>query len=120
MGLRQFGISVSIIEPGAIRTPIWDKSAAAVNEYLNAVPAHLFELYSVMLGKLRAAAAETGKQGIAPQEVAKAVEQALTSAKPKTRYVVGSDAKLRMKLIHLPDHLVDSLILKKLNSVRAE
>ena len=57
---------------------------------------------------------------MAAEEVAQAVEHALTSAKPKTRYVVGSDAKLRMKLIHLPDRLVDSLILKKLNSVRAE
>ena len=73
-----------------------------------------------MLGKLRVAAAEAGQHGIAPEEVVKAAEHALTSAKPKTRYVVGSDAKLRMRLIHLPDRLVDSLILKKLNSVRTE
>ena len=120
MELRQFGISVSIVEPGAVKTPIWEKTSANANEYLGAVPAHLLELYWSMLGKLRTAAAEAGKQGVAAEEVAKAVEHALTSAKPKTRYVVGSDAKLRMKLIHLPDRLVDSLILKKLNSVRAE
>jgi NAD(P)-dependent dehydrogenase (short-subunit alcohol dehydrogenase family) len=120
MELRQWGISVSIIEPGAIRTPIWDKSAAGANEYLNAVPAQLLELYRAMLAKLQAAAAHAGKHAIGPEEVAKAVEHALTSTKPKTRYVVGSDAKLRMRLIHLPDRLVDSLILKKLNSVRAE
>ncbi len=120
MELRQFGISVSIVEPGAIQTPIWDKSAAGANEYLNAAPAPLLELYRALLGKLQAAAAHAGKHAVGPEEVAKAVEHALTSSKPKTRYVVGSDAKLRMKLIHLPDRLVDSLILKKLNSVRAE
>jgi NAD(P)-dependent dehydrogenase (short-subunit alcohol dehydrogenase family) len=120
MELRQFGISVSIVEPGAVKTPIWEKTSASANEYMGAVPAHLLELYWSMLGKLRVAAAEAGKQGVAAEEVAKAVEHALTSAKPKTRYVVGSDAKLRMKLIHLPDRLVDSLILKKLNSIRTE
>src|SRR5216684_9062793 len=120
MELRQFGISVSIVEPGAIQTPIWDKSAAGANEYLNAAPAPLLELYRALLGKLQAAAAHAGKHAVGPEEVAKAVEHALTSAKPKTRYVVGSDAKLRMKLIHLPDRIVDSLILKKLNSVRPE
>ncbi len=120
MELRQFGISVSIVEPGAIQTPIWDKSAAGANEYLNAAPAPLLELYRALLGKLQAAAAHAGKHAVGPEEVAKAVEHALASSKPKTRYVVGSDAKLRMKLIHLPDRIVDSLILKKLNSVRAE
>jgi NAD(P)-dependent dehydrogenase (short-subunit alcohol dehydrogenase family) len=120
MELRPFGISVSIVEPGAVKTPIWDKTSASASEYLGAVPAQLFELYSSMLGKLRGAAAQAGKQGIAPEEVVKAVEHALTSPKPKTRYVVGSDAKLRMRLIHLPDRLVDSLILKKLNSIPAE
>jgi NAD(P)-dependent dehydrogenase (short-subunit alcohol dehydrogenase family) len=120
MELRQWGMSVSIIEPGAIRTPIWEKSDAGASEYLNAVPAHLLELYRAGLDKLRAAAAQAGKNAIGPEEVVKAVEHALTSAKPKTRYVVGSDAKLRMKLIHLPDRLLDSLILKKLKIVSAE
>lgn len=120
MELRQWGMSVSIIEPGAIRTPIWDKSEAGASEYLNDIPAHLLELYRDGLDKLRAAAAQAGKDAIGPEEVVKAVEHALTSAKPKTRYVVGSDAKLRMRLLHLPDRLLDSLILKKLKMVRAE
>jgi NAD(P)-dependent dehydrogenase (short-subunit alcohol dehydrogenase family) len=120
MELRPWKISVSIIEPGAIRTPIWEKSDAGVNEYLNAAPPHLLELYRAGLDKLRALAAQAGNQAIGPEEVVKAVEHALTSAKPKTRYVVGKDAKLRMLLMSLPDRLVDSLILKKLNSVRPE
>src|SRR5216684_7141096 len=64
MELRQFGISVSIIEPGAVKTPIWEKTSASENQYLGALPALLLELYWSMLGKLRAAAAEAGKQGV--------------------------------------------------------
>jgi NAD(P)-dependent dehydrogenase (short-subunit alcohol dehydrogenase family) len=120
MELKQFGISVSIVEPGAVKTPIWEKTSASVNDYLNAAPPRLLDLYRSALGKLKVVAEYAGKHGIASEEVAKAVAHALTSAKPKTRYVVGRDAKIRMRLIQLPDRFVDSLILRKLNSVRAE
>jgi hypothetical protein len=73
-----------------------------------------------MLAKIQAGAALAEKGGCSAEEVAKAVEHALTAAKPRTRYVVGSDAKLRMRLRILPDRTMDSLILKKLNSMRVE
>ena len=43
-------------------------------------------------------------------EVAKAVEHALTSPKPKTRYVVGPDAKRRARVQKLPDRLRDRML----------
>jgi hypothetical protein len=43
-------------------------------------------------------------------EVAKAVEHALTSAKPKTRYIVGPDARRRARVEKLPDRLRDRLL----------
>jgi NAD(P)-dependent dehydrogenase (short-subunit alcohol dehydrogenase family) len=120
MELRHLGISVSIVEPGAIRTPIWDKSLAGATESMSALPAHLLELYRGILDKLTAAAAHAAKNASPAEDVAKAVEHALTASKPKTRYVVGKDAKLRMWLMHLPDRTVDSMILKQINSMRVE
>jgi hypothetical protein len=43
-------------------------------------------------------------------EVAKAVEHALTSPKPRTRYVVGPDAKRRARVEKLPDRLRDRVL----------
>ena len=120
MEMRQWGISVSIVEPGAIRTPIWNKSLAGANERMAGIPPELLELYRPILTKVTKAAALAEKGAIPAEDVAKAVEHALTAEKPKTRYVVGSDAKLRMRLNHLPDRVIDSLILKKLNSIRVE
>jgi len=120
MEMRQWGISVSIVEPGAIRTPIWNKSLTGANESMAALPPALLDLYRPILAKVTAGAALAEKNAIAPEDVAKAVEHALTAAKPKTRYVVGNDAKLRMRLNYLPDRAIDSLILKKLNSIRVE
>jgi NAD(P)-dependent dehydrogenase (short-subunit alcohol dehydrogenase family) len=120
MELREWGISVSIVEPGAIRTPIWEKSLTGATESMSRVPAHLLELYRTILAKMTTAAAQAEKHASPVEAVVKAVEHALTAAKPKTRYVVGSNAKMRMKLNYLPDRTIDSLILKKLNSIRVE
>ena len=42
--------------------------------------------------------------------VSNAVEHALTSARPRTRYLVGPDAKRRARLQRLPDRLRDRLL----------
>jgi NAD(P)-dependent dehydrogenase (short-subunit alcohol dehydrogenase family) len=120
MEMEPFGVSVSIVEPGAVRTPIWKKSMGEANESMAGTAPELLGLYRAMLAKIQAGAALAEKGGCSAEEVAKAVEHALTAAKPRTRYVVGSDAKLRMRLRILPDRTMDSLILKKLNSMRVE
>lgn len=109
--LAPWGIEVSIIEPGNIQTPIWRKGIAwgeALKEQLSAEATQLYG--PAMDGILRYIRGQDGK-GLHPNEVAKVVEQALVSARPKTRYVVGRDAKAGALLARLlPDHWVDRFI----------
>jgi hypothetical protein len=52
--------------------------------------------------------AQAAESGLPPMAVAKVVEHALTARKPKTRYLVGRDAKIRAKLAKvLPDRVFD-------------
>ena len=104
--LAPFGVHVSIIEPGTIATPIWSKPQRAVDEF----PAEAARLYGERVAKFRALAAKRSSDAVPPDEVAKAVEHALTAAKPKTRYVVGPDAKRRARVQKLPDRLRDRLL----------
>ena len=61
------------------------------------------------------------RNGAAPEEVAKAILHALTSKKPKTRYLVGKDANfLRYFLTKLPDKLVDIFICKRVGLDKCE
>ena len=120
MELRPWGIAVSIVEPGGVRTPIWGKYLAEAEASLGAAPPHLLDLYRVAILKMKAGAALAAKHSSPPEDVVRAVEHALTAAKPKTRYVVGGDARLRVRLNYLPDRARDSLILKKLESIRTE
>jgi short-subunit dehydrogenase len=106
-----WGISVSIIEPGAVATPMWEKSAKTAEAMLGAVPTESFALYADAIQALREAAAQAAKNASDPKEVARAVEHALTAAKPRTRYVVGRDAKIRAAMTLLvPDRVRDNLV----------
>jgi NAD(P)-dependent dehydrogenase (short-subunit alcohol dehydrogenase family) len=110
--VRGQGIEVGVIEPGAIKTPIWGKGNAAAAEMLAGAPPEAEQLYGDMI---RAVRAETVKieeeRGLPPEEVAKVVGEALTAGRPKTRYLVGRDAKMRAALAkRLPDRVMDSLI----------
>ena len=53
-------------------------------------------------------------KGVPADVVAQAVEHALTSPKPRTRYVVGPDAKRRARVERLPDRLRDRVLTKYL------
>jgi hypothetical protein len=60
--------------------------------------------------KFRRLVAERSSSAVPAVEVAKAVEHALTAPKPRTRYVVGPDAKRRARVEKLPDRLRDRVL----------
>ena len=107
--LRPFGIHVSIVEPGTIKTPIWTRSAARADELIEASDGRLGELYGERIAAFRQIALKRGAAGAAPQAVAKVVQEALTAERPHTRYLVGRDAKLRAGFERLPDRLRDRI-----------
>jgi NAD(P)-dependent dehydrogenase (short-subunit alcohol dehydrogenase family) len=115
MELKPWGIEVSIIEAGSVATPIWPKSFAAFEEMIRGMPRRVRELYGGAVPAFRIAAAREAKIAIPPEIVAQVVEHALFSKKPKTRYVVGRNARLHVVLGRLlPDRLRDKLILRHL------
>ena len=116
--LRPWGIGVSVIEPGGVKTPIWAKGKQAANEMLRRMPPEAMELYGELAARIRSEAdkIET-ERGIPPEEVAEQVAHALTANKPKTRYVVGRDARMRAALARrLPDRAMDALIARALRT----
>ena len=104
--LAPSGIRVSIVEPGTIATAIWTRPQRAIEE----LPGEAAELYGERVERFRRLAAERSARAVPPEEVAKAVEHALTAATPRTRYVVGRDARLRARLEKLPDPLRDRVL----------
>jgi NAD(P)-dependent dehydrogenase (short-subunit alcohol dehydrogenase family) len=114
--LRPHRVNVVLVEPGSIRTAIWEKGGAAADELMEGMPPEVEELYGDLIKMMRAEADKRGREGLDPIEVARVIERALTAAKPRTRYLVGRDAKMRARASAvLPDRTFDALIERALS-----
>jgi NAD(P)-dependent dehydrogenase (short-subunit alcohol dehydrogenase family) len=107
--LGPFGIRVSIVEPGSIKTAIWARSAQRADELIAASDGEVGDLYGERIAAFRQIALERGAAGAPAEKVAKVVLEALTAERPHTRYLIGRDARLRAGFERLPDRLRDRI-----------
>jgi NAD(P)-dependent dehydrogenase (short-subunit alcohol dehydrogenase family) len=109
--LKPFGVHVSIVEPGAVKTAMFEKARSAVDDALAVLPPEGIEYYGSNIEAMRGLIASQELVAEPAESVAKVVEHALTARRPRTRYLVGRDAKL-MAFFHwiLPDRAFDGLL----------
>jgi NAD(P)-dependent dehydrogenase (short-subunit alcohol dehydrogenase family) len=105
-----WGIDVTIVEPGSIKTPIWTRSAAWADDLLAKMEGAVYELYGAPIASFRRIALARGAAGAPAEKVAKVVEEALTASRPPTRRLVGRDARIRAGFELLPDRLRDRVL----------
>jgi len=109
--LRPWGIQVVLVEPGMIRTPIWEKSRTASDQLLAALGSECQTLYARPIAALRKVTDQAGRLAIPPERVARVVRHSLEARRPKTRYPVGLDARLQSALRRwIPDRLRDRIM----------
>ena len=112
--LRPWGLRVAIVEPGSIDTPIWERGQSTATEIEAKAPGTNL-LYGSAIEKFRKVIQDTAERGIPPEKVAKAIAHALESNRPKTRYLVGLDAKVQARLKPLiPTPLFDRIVARTL------
>ncbi len=115
-----WGIEVSLIEPGAVATPLWEKALQKFQELPNHVPAEQLQLYypdwQAAVNQAAVDKERFLRSALAPERLAEAVWQALTAKRPKARYVVGWDARtvLFLKWL-LPDRWFDRVAMAAFN-----
>jgi NAD(P)-dependent dehydrogenase (short-subunit alcohol dehydrogenase family) len=109
--LRQFGVHVSIVEPGSVATPIWEKGRETAKAVRGGLSPEGQELYDEPIRRSEEVLRRTAERGAPPEKVAKVVAHALTARRPRTRYLVGADARAMATLNKLlPDRLRDRLV----------
>jgi len=110
MELRKWRIPVSVIQPGAIDTPIWQTSAGRAAEIIERLPEPVRELYAGVLRKLPTRGSPP-KHALPPLEVARVIHEALAARRPKTRYLIGWDARIAALLRRLlSDKMMDRIL----------
>jgi NAD(P)-dependent dehydrogenase (short-subunit alcohol dehydrogenase family) len=111
------GVDVIVIEPGGVKTPIWKKGNDLADEIQEQMPPEAERLYGKLIGALRRETVKIEqKTGIEPRAVAEVIGRALTAKRPRTRYLVGTEAKIRAPLgKFLPDRWMDRAIARQLS-----
>ncbi|MGH2923208.1 MAG: SDR family oxidoreductase [Solirubrobacterales bacterium] len=107
--VRPWGIDVVVVEPGSIATPIWERGARTVDSRKPSREAT--RMYGKQVEAMREGLIATGESGIEPDRVAKVIVRALRARRPRTRYLVGADAKWGRRLSRITsDRLFDRMI----------
>ncbi len=111
MELRPWRIPVSLIEPGPIRTDMW---GGALDEHdrmtAELTPEHR-RLYASHLAGTRKLLGRMQKLAADPHKVTTAVEHALTSKRPKRRYLLDNASRVQKLVIALTPTAVNDAVL---------
>lgn len=107
------GVAITVIEPGVIKTKMFTGQTAEVTAKIDSLDeierAHYLGLYRAYLRLFQRSA----KTAITAEKCADAIMRALDARNPATRYLVGPDAKLLVRLAEwLPDRWLDRLFKK--------
>ena len=111
MELRPWRIPVSLIEPGPIRTDMWgdmltehDRMAAQLTDEHRALYASHLAGTRKLLGRMQKLAAD-------PKKVTKAVDHALTSKRPKRRYILDAVSHAQKAIVAVSPTAINDAVL---------
>lgn len=111
--LHPWRIGVSIVEPGATDTSIWDRGEREFENALERSPIGAEDMYGKLIAAFRVLADRSIKRRISPERVVSSIVHALTAGNPRSRYLVGFEAKGQaLASRFLPDRLLDYGIAK--------
>lgn len=118
--LRQWGIHVSLIEVAPVESAIYGKTYAALDGLEEKLGKDGFRLYQGQIAAIKKAVEKAEADADAATVIAKAIHDALTSDKPKPRYLVGHGAKETGVAAALPDRLRDKALARELKLPKPE
>ncbi|WP_375547971.1 SDR family oxidoreductase [Oceanicaulis alexandrii] len=115
-GLRRemmlYGIDVVAINPGPIKTPIWDKAQELDPEQYGQTD------FIKAIHRLLKFTLNSAENGLPPERVAQAIHAALTDKKPKLNTVVTPTPLQGLMLKLMPRRMVDKMITSQLGLKR--
>ena len=118
--LRQWGIRVSLIEVAPVKTAIFGKTYAELDALERKLGKTGYGRYEQQIAAVRKATEEAAADADSPAVIAKSILHALTSDKPKTRYLVGHGGKQVALAAALPDQARDRALVRDLGLPKPE
>ena len=105
--LAPAGIAVALIEPSAVKTPIWQKGRDSRDAMLARLPAQAMQYYDRQIEAVFAQTVREEHGAMPVRDVSRAVLHAIVARKPRARYLLGSGARVGRIVALLPAVLRD-------------
>jgi NAD(P)-dependent dehydrogenase (short-subunit alcohol dehydrogenase family) len=104
--LSPLGIDVVLIEPGVIKSDFSDRSRASIEKYRRDDSP-----YAPIYARADAIQAQSDRQAVEPDVIARAMERAITARRPRARYVAPARTYLALMFFRFfPTRWVDGIM----------
>ena len=109
--VRDTGIKVVVVEPGAVKTEMLERGVANADRLKARMTTDQRERYGDLVAAISEQARSFGKDGVSPESAAKVIARAAAAPRPRTRYTIGRDAAILVRLARvLSDRFLDRVV----------
>ena len=111
--VEPLGVKVIVIEPGAVTTGMLGRVAVTGERITNGMTTEQRGRYATLMHSIISQA--QAAKGVSAEEVGRVIADAIICKRPSTRYTVGRDAAIIVRLAgFLSDRMLDSLLARSL------
>jgi NAD(P)-dependent dehydrogenase (short-subunit alcohol dehydrogenase family) len=109
------GVKVIVVEPGAVTTEMLGQVAVRGERITSGMTTEQRGRYATLMHAVISQAQAAIPKGVPAEEAGRVIADAITSKRPRTRYTVGRDAAIAVRLArYLSDRMLDSLLARSL------
>lgn len=109
------GVKVIVVEPGAVRTEMLGRVAATGERVIGELSTEQRRRYTSLMQAVISQARAASPGGSTAEEAGRVIADAIGSKRPRTRYTVGRDAAIVVRLVRfLSDRMLDRLLSRAL------
>jgi NAD(P)-dependent dehydrogenase (short-subunit alcohol dehydrogenase family) len=113
--VADLGVKVIVVEPGAVTTEMSGRGVATAHRLAAGMTADQHQRYDGLVHAITAQAESIARGGVPAAEAATIIADAVTATTPRTRYTVGRDAAILMRLARVaPDRFLDRMLRRNL------
>lgn len=110
-----FGVKVVVVQPGAVITEMAGRGVAKADALAAAMTPDQHGRYDALIGAITTQARTFARDGVPADRAAHVIADAVTATHPRTRYTIGRDAAVLVKLARvLPDRVLDRVTRRSL------
>ncbi|OBI77897.1 SDR family oxidoreductase [Mycobacterium asiaticum] len=112
------GVKVVVIEPGAVKTKMPERGIATSEVLQAEMTTEQLSRYGDLIEAVTAQAHSFTEVGVPAEHAAKVIAKAATASRPRTRYTVGRDAAILVRVSRLvADRVLDGIVRANLRSI---